>query len=173
MATKTKITAKNKAKPSRKSSSQKKTSKIATGRPRKQRATADKEKKAVKQSGDSVEVLAEKKKAFLDTAKSNLGFISATCKSIGIAPNTFYKWMAEDPEFKAAYDEVYEDRREFVESSLYKQIKAGNTTATIFALKSKFGWVEKQQLDIKADVNHKILSFDPLSDNSGNGKKDE
>lgn len=172
MATKTKIKAKNKAKPSGSPSSAKKTSKTATGRPRKQRAAEDKEKKAVKQSGDPVEVVAEKKKAFLDAARANLGFISATCKSIGIAPNTFYKWMAEDPEFKAAYDEVYEDRREFVESSLYKQIKAGNTTATIFALKSKFGWVEKQQLDIKADVNHKILSFDPLSDNSNDGKKD-
>lgn len=171
MATKTKIKAKNKAKPSVSPSSAKKTSKTATGRPRKQRAASDKEKKAVK-LGDPVEVVAEKKKAFLDAAKSNLGFIAASCKQIGIAPNTFYKWMAEDPEFKAAYDEVYEERKEFVESSLYKQIKAGNTTATIFALKSKFGWVEKQQLDIKADVNHKILSFDPLSDNSSDGEKD-
>ena len=160
MATKTKIKAKNKAKPSRKSSSQKKTSKIEAGRPRKQGATADKKKKAIKQSGDSVEVLAEKKKAFLETAKTNLGFISATCKSIGIAPNTFYKWMAEDPEFKAAYDEIYEERKEFVESSLYKQIKAGNTTATIFALKAKFGWKDTQSVELKADVNNNIKIFD-------------
>lgn len=162
MATKTKIKAKNKAKPSGSPSSAKKTSKTATGRPRKQRVASDKEKKAVKQSGDSVEVVAEKKKAFLDAAKANLGFISATCKAVGIAPNTFYKWMAEDPEFKAAYDEVYEDRREFVESSLYKQIKAGNTTATIFALKAKFGWKDTQSVELKADHNISILSFDPL-----------
>ena len=70
--------------------------------------------------------------------------------------------MADDPEFKAAYDEVYEDRREFVESSLYKQIKAGNTTATIFALKAKFGWEDHQKIDVKADTNISILSFDPL-----------
>lgn len=161
MTAKTKIKAKNKAKPSGSPSSAKKTSKTATGRPRKQRAPSDKEKKAVK-LGDSAEVVAEKKKAFLDAAKDNLGFISATCKAIGIAPNTFYKWMAEDPEFKAAYDEVYEDRREFVESSLYKQIKAGNTTATIFALKAKFGWEDHQKIDVKADTNISILSFDPL-----------
>ena len=161
MATKTKIKTKNKAKPSGSPSSAKKTSKTATGRPRKQRAAENKEKKAVK-LGDPVEVVAEKKKAFLDTARANLGFISATCKAIGIAPNTFYKWMAEDPDFKAAYDEVYEDRREFVESSLYKQIKAGNTTATIFALKAKFGWEDHQKIDVKADTNISILSFDPL-----------
>lgn len=162
MATKAKIKAKNKAKPSGLPSSVKKTSKTATGRPRKQRAATDKEKKAVKQSGDSVEVVAEKKKAFLEAAKANLGFISATCKSIGIAPNTFYKWMAEDADFKAAYDEIYEDRREFVESALYKQIKAGNTTATIFALKAKFGWKDTQSVELNANHNISILSFDPL-----------
>lgn len=162
MATKAKIKAKNKAKPSGSPSSVKKTSKTATGRPRKQRSATDKEKKAAKQSGDSVEVVAEKKKAFLEAAKANLGFISATCKSIGIAPNTFYKWMAEDADFKAAYDEIYEDRREFVESALYKQIKAGNTTATIFALKAKFGWKDTQSVELNANHNISILSFDPL-----------
>lgn len=119
-------------------------------------------RKPTRKATQKTDETAEKKKMFLEVAKANLGFISATCKAIGIAPNTFYKWMADDPEFKAAYDEVYDDRREFVESSLYKQIKAGNTTATIFALKAKFGWEDHQKIDVKADTNISILSFDPL-----------
>ena len=157
MATKSKITAKKRGKPVQSSSGKKITPKIEAGKPRKQGVS-----KKGSIGGDSPEVIAEKKAAFLETAKTNLGFISATCKAIGICPNTFYKWMAEDPDFKAAYDEVYEDRREFVESSLYKQIKAGNTTATIFALKAKFGWQDVQKVDVKADHNISILSFDPL-----------
>lgn len=119
-------------------------------------------RKPTRKATQKTDETAEKKRMFLEVAKANLGFISATCKAIGIAPNTFYKWMTEDQEFKAAYDEVYEDRREFVESSLYKQIKAGNTTATIFALKAKFGWEDHQKIDVKADTNISILSFDPL-----------
>lgn len=134
--------------------------KQATKKPVEKKTVARKTvRKAAAQKTDET---TEKKRMFLEVAKDNLGFISATCKDIGIAPNTFYKWMAEDPEFKAAYDEVYEDRREFVESSLYKQIKGGNTTATIFALKAKFGWEDHQKIDVKADTNISILSFDPL-----------
>lgn len=119
-------------------------------------------KPSTRKSTQKTDETAEKKRMFLEAAKANLGFISSSCKQIGICPNTFYKWMAEDPEFKAAYDEVYEERKEFVESSLYKQIKAGNTTATIFALKAKFGWEDHQKIDVKADTNISILSFDPL-----------
>jgi hypothetical protein len=55
---------------------------------------------------------------------------------------------------------------DFAESQLYKQIKDGSTTATIFYLKTKGkqrGYVERQQIDInkgQPDLSH--LSTDEL-----------
>lgn len=57
--------------------------------------------------------------------------------------------MKEDPEFKAAVEEVQEYTVDVAESELHKLIKAGETTAIIFYLKTKGkkrGYVERQEL---------------------------
>ena len=90
-----------------------------------------------------------KKKAFLAKMESTLGNITASCKAANIARSTYYEWMEKDPKFAAAVNELAEANIDFAESCLKQQIKDGNTTATIFYLKTKGksrGYVETQEV---------------------------
>lgn len=89
------------------------------------------------------------KKTFIEALKSSLGVVMSASKKTGIARSTHYEWCKSDPEYKAAVDEIGEDAVDFVETSLFGQIKDGNTTATIFYLKTKAkhrGYVERQEI---------------------------
>lgn len=91
------------------------------------------------------------KKAMLDALEKSLGVVTSACKSVDIARETHYRWMREDPEYKAAVDSLSDVALDFAESQLHKQIKDGNSTATIFFLKTKGkkrGYVERQELDV-------------------------
>lgn len=77
------------------------------------------------------------KKAVLKALEQSLGIITTACKEAGIGRTTFYQWRKEDPAFDEAVREISEVTLDFAESQLLKQIKAGNTAATIFLLKTK------------------------------------
>lgn len=86
----------------------------------------------------------------LDALEKSLGVVTAACKSVGIARQTHYQWMQDDPEYKKAVDELSDVAIDFAESQLHKQIKDGNSTATIFYLKTKGkkrGYVERQEIE--------------------------
>jgi hypothetical protein len=90
------------------------------------------------------------KKAMLDALEKSLGVVTAACKSVGIGRTTHYLWMQEDPEYKKAVDDLSDVAIDFAESQLHKQIKDGNSTATIFYLKTKGkkrGYVERQEIE--------------------------
>ena len=90
-----------------------------------------------------------KKKAFLAKMESTLGNITASCKAANIARSTYYEWMEKDPKFAAAVNELAEANIDFAESCLKQQIKDGNTTATIFYLKTKGksrGYIETHEV---------------------------
>jgi hypothetical protein len=56
---------------------------------------------------------------------------------------------------------------DFVESQLHKQIKDGNTTATIFYLKTKGkkrGFVERQEIQMDGGIESKIIEWTPAKD---------
>lgn len=92
-----------------------------------------------------------KKEAFLEAYIASFGNITESCKAVDISRTCYYKWMESDPEFKAQIDnaepnEVFVD---FAETALMKRIKAEDTTAIIFALKTKGkkrGYVERTEL---------------------------
>jgi len=91
------------------------------------------------------------KKAMLDALEKSLGVVTSACKSVDIARETHYRWLREDAEYKAAVDSLSDVALDFAESQLHKQIKDGNSTATIFFLKTKGkkrGYVERQELDV-------------------------
>lgn len=74
--------------------------------------------------------------------------VTTACKSIGLARSTFYEWLKDDS-FKQAVNEIQEVAIDFAESQLHKQIADGNTSATIFYLKTKGkkrGFVERQEI---------------------------
>ena len=90
------------------------------------------------------------KKAMLDALEKSLGVVTAACKAVGIGRTTHYLWMQEDPEYKKAVEELGDVAIDFAESQLHKQIKDGNSTATIFYLKTKGkkrGYVERQEIE--------------------------
>ena len=92
------------------------------------------------------------KKAMLDALEKSLGVVTSACKSVGIARQTHYEWMKEDILYKTAVDELSDVAIDFAESQLHKQIREGNSTATIFFLKTKGkkrGYIERQEVDIQ------------------------
>lgn len=102
-----------------------------------------------------------KKKAFLAKMESTLGNITASCKAANIARSTYYEWMEKDPKFAAAVNELAEANIDFAESCLKQQIKDGNTTATIFYLKTKGkarGYIESHEI-IGSQEAPVVLSF--------------
>lgn len=91
----------------------------------------------------------EKKERFIENLKAAGGIISIACEATGISRPTYYNWYKNDAEFSTRADEIKEMQIDFVESKLMGLIKNGDTTATIFYLKTKGkkrGWTEKVQL---------------------------
>lgn len=80
----------------------------------------------------------------------------------GICPTTFYKIQKRQPELSEAYKKGKVKTVGWVVSKLKQKIEEGDTTATIFYLKTQAGWTEKQKLDIDANVNGTlgILKFE-------------
>lgn len=90
----------------------------------------------------------DKKEKFIQALAQGFGIIATACEAIGIGRSTYYRWYNNDPEFKERVDEVTETQVDFVESKLMQAINAGDTTATIFYLKTKGkkrGYNEKAQ----------------------------
>ena len=89
------------------------------------------------------------KKALVEALESALGVVTTACKKAGISRTTFYQYVKDDAEFAAAVKDIEDVALDFAESQLHKQIKDGNTAATIFYLKTKGkrrGYVERQEL---------------------------
>jgi len=99
------------------------------------------------------------KKAILESLEKSLGVVTTACKSVGIGRTTFYTYYNEDEEFKKAVDDIGNVALDFAESQLHKQIGDGNSSATIFYLKTKGkkrGYIERSELDLTADEPIKI-----------------
>jgi hypothetical protein len=77
------------------------------------------------------------KKRMVDAMEKTLGIVTSACKIVDIPRSLHYLWMTTDPEYKKQIDELSDMVLDFAESQLHKQIKEGNTTATIFYLKTK------------------------------------
>jgi len=94
------------------------------------------------------------KKRVLDALVKSLGVITTACKIAGVGRTQFYTWLKQDEEFATAVQDVSDIALDFAESELFKQIKDGNTSATIFYLKTKGkrrGFVERQEMDHTSD----------------------
>jgi hypothetical protein len=106
------------------------------------------------------------KKAMLDALEKSLGVVTSAAKAVGVGRTTHYLWMQEDKEYKAAVDELSDVAIDFAESQLHKQIKEGNSTATIFFLKTKGkkrGYVERQEVDVSSG---KLFQIEVLGEDS-------
>ena len=110
-----------------------------------------------------------KKESILKALESSLGVVTVACKSADIPRSTYYKWLSEDEDFAKAVKDIENIALDFGESQLHKQIGDGNTSATIFFLKTKGkrrGYIERSELDlssgdepIKINVNIKGVKY--------------
>lgn len=95
----------------------------------------------------------------LEVFESQGANVTAACKAVGISRQTFYHWSDNSDTYKRKVHEIRESMIDFAESSLKKQIKDGNTSATIFFLKTigkSRGYIERQEIKhsggIESDV---------------------
>jgi CRP-like cAMP-binding protein len=89
------------------------------------------------------------KARLLKALEASLGVVTDACKKVKLSRQTFYKYLKEDPDFKAAVLELEEVALDKAESALFNQIKEGNVTSIIFYLKTKGrrrGYVERQEI---------------------------
>lgn len=95
------------------------------------------------------ERIAKTKKELLEKLNENSGIIASSCRAAGVSRFTFYKYYHEDTEFAEKVDDVMELQKDFVEATILKKIREGDTTMTIFYAKTKMkdrGYVERQEV---------------------------
>lgn len=95
------------------------------------------------------------KEKMIQALELNLGNVTLSCKAMGIARDTHYRWMREDKEYRKAVKDMENAALDFAESSLLKQIAKGNPLATIFFLKckgKKRGYIEQNNLEIRGNM---------------------
>ena len=110
-----------------------------------------------------------KKESILEALEKSLGVVTMACKSADVPRSTYYKWLKEDESFSKEVKDIENIALDFGESQLHKQIGDGNTSATIFFLKTKGkkrGYIERSELDltsgdepIKINVNIKGIEY--------------
>jgi hypothetical protein len=105
------------------------------------------------------------KNNLIEALEQSLGIVTTACKIVGCNRSTFYKFYNNDKKFRNNVDELQNMTLDFVESQLHKQIKEGNTTATIFYLKTKGkkrGFVERQEIQMEGNLSTSKLSNEAL-----------
>jgi hypothetical protein len=95
------------------------------------------------------------KKAMLDALVKSYGIVTSACKVVGIDRQTHGRWVKSDPEYAAAVQAIDPETLivDFAEHALLKRITAGDTTAIIFALKTrgrKRGYNERYDVGLSA-----------------------
>jgi hypothetical protein len=93
----------------------------------------------------------QEKERVLAALERALGVVTTACREAGIGRTTYYKFYNEDPDFKEKADNIQAVTLDFVESQLFRQIREGNTAATIFYLKTRGkerGYIESPLIGI-------------------------
>lgn len=108
-----------------------------------------------------------KKQEMLDALEKALGVVTTASKICGVPRMTHYHWMRTDEEYKRAVEDIADVTLDFAESQLHKQIQDGNTTATIFYLKTKGkkrDYVERTEIKHEAGIESAIIEWKPATD---------
>ena len=90
-----------------------------------------------------------KKESLLKSLEQSLGVVTVACKKADIPRSTYYKWLNNDEVFANQVRDIENVALDFAESQLHTQIGDGNTSATIFYLKTKGkkrGYIERQEI---------------------------
>ena len=97
----------------------------------------------------------------LKALEKTMGVVSTAATMAGINRSTHYEWLKTDSEYKQKVDDLENLMLDFAETNLHQQIQEGNTTATIFLLKTrgrKRGYIERQNIQVEADISTSKIS---------------
>ena len=86
----------------------------------------------------------------ISALKNSLGVVTPACIAVKIDRTTHYRWLQDDEEYRKAVNDISDVAIDFVESRLFQNIKGGDTTATIFYLKTKGkerGYTERHEIE--------------------------
>lgn len=87
------------------------------------------------------------------------GYVSKTASLLGCSVQTIYNYRDRFVTVAEAWSNIKEQRHDFVENALHKQIKQGNITAIIFYLKTQAkdrGYVERQEVEHSGQMEQSI-----------------
>ena len=135
----------------------KKTTRAKKPTPSKSRAKKIKEEKgernvpAVVGGESDTFVTLKKKVAMLKALDFHMGLVSQAALDAKVSRKTHYRWLESDPGYKEEYENILEATFDFVEGSMLKKIKAGDTIMTIWYSKTKMkarGFVERTELEV-------------------------
>lgn len=105
------------------------------------------------------------KKRLIEALEKSLGVVTTACRSSECSRTTFYQYMQDDEAFNKEVTDIENIALDFAESQLHRQIGDGNTSATIFYLKTKGkkrGYIERSEVDMTTDerVQINIMPFE-------------
>ena len=104
----------------------------------------------------------KRKQLLLSTLKKSSGIVSFACEQANVSRQSYYDWIAKDPKFKQACDDIREVADDHIEHALMKKIRDGDTAAIIFSCKTRLknrGYSERQEITGK---DGKDLMTDPI-----------
>ena len=110
------------------------------------------------------------KKAMIQALEKSLGVVTTACKQVEISRDTHYRWMSDDEDYKAEVESLSDVALDFAESQLFKQIRDGNTAATIFYMKTKGkkrGYIEKTQFEHSGEIKLPTIKIEVVKPNEG------
>ena len=117
---------------------------------------ADKKKKTEKRERQSVSI---KKKLMVEALTKSLGVVTTASKAIGVERRAHYRWMASDPEYKKAVEDILNISIDFAESKLYECIANNYFPAIKWFLEckgAKRGW---RPTDTANEVVNKLVKW--------------
>ena len=106
-------------------------------------------------------------KAMIKALEQSLGVVTTAAKIAGIDRSTHYEWLKTDEDYNQKVIDLENVTLDFAESQLHKQVKEGNTTATIFLLKTKGkkrGYIERQEIQMDGAIESKIIEWTPAKE---------
>lgn len=116
---------------------------------------------------------AKDKERMIEALTKSLGIVTNAVKVTGISRTTHYAWMEKDPEYRSRVEEATDAQIDFVEGNLIQRIQEGDTTATIFYLKTKGkkrGYTERMEI---APAEGTTMSFYQMLMMTGEANDDE
>ncbi len=99
------------------------------------------------------------KRAMVEALEQSLGIVTNACRAVGITRKTHYEWLKLDEDYRNRVNDISEMALDFVESQLYKQIKEGEISPTIFFLKTKGksrGYIERIEQEHSGGMENKL-----------------